>query len=180
MDRPAVAPRLETERLILRAHVAADLEACLAFWCDPGVYEYIAGKPSSREEIWRGILRHIGQWQVVGFGFWLIEDRASQAFVGEVGFLDCKRDLTPSMDETPEVGWALYPTWQNQGLALEAMRTVMLWGDQHLEQTTTACIISPKNKRSLGLAGKLGFKPVTDVVYRGETEVLHHRQKALA
>jgi RimJ/RimL family protein N-acetyltransferase len=179
MERLTAAPRLETERLVLRAHKAADLDACLAFWCDPGVYEYIAGKPSTREEIWRGILRHIGQWQVLGFGFWLVEDKATQAFVGEVGFLDCKRDLTPSMDETPEVGWAFFPAWQNRGLALEAMQAVMSWGDQYLEQATTACIISPENKRSLRLAGKLGFRPIADVVYRGETEVLHHRYSAL-
>jgi RimJ/RimL family protein N-acetyltransferase len=177
VERPAAAPRLETERLILRAHGANDLAACLTFWCEPDVYKYIAGKPSTREEIWRGILRHIGQWQVLGFGFWLVEDKASRSFIGEVGFLDCKRDLVPSMDDTPEAGWAFYPAWQKRGLALEAMQAVMSWGDSHLDAATTACIISPENERSLQLARKLGFEPICDTVYRGATEVLHRRHR---
>jgi RimJ/RimL family protein N-acetyltransferase len=177
VEHLTAAPRLETKRLVLRAHEAADLEACLAFWCDPDVYKFIAGKPSTKEDIWRGLLRHIGQWQVLGFGFWLVEDKATRVFVGEVGFLDCKRDLTPSMDDTPEAGWAFYRAWQGQGLALEAMQAVMMWGDQHLESSTTACIISPENKRSIHLAQKLGFKPVADVIYRETHEVMMHRQK---
>jgi RimJ/RimL family protein N-acetyltransferase len=125
-------PRLQTQRLALRGHQASDLDAAMALWNDPQVYKFIAGKPASREDCWKGILRHIGQWQVCGFGFWVIEDLASGKAIGEAGFLDCKRDLVPSMGDTPEVGWALLPEFHGKGLAHEALAAILAWGDANI------------------------------------------------
>jgi RimJ/RimL family protein N-acetyltransferase len=177
VDHRAAAPLLETERLRLRCHRAGDLENMLAMWCEPGVFRFIAGKPSTREDIWRGLLRHLGQWQVKGFGFWVLEHKATAAFVGEAGFLDCKRDVVPSMDETPEVGWALHPRFHGQGLATEAMTAILAWGDQNLDQPTTACIVSPENAPSIVLATKLGYKQIAATTYKNEATLMMQRQK---
>jgi len=42
-----VIPIVETARLILRAHGAADYDACVAMWADPLVVRHISGVPST-------------------------------------------------------------------------------------------------------------------------------------
>ena len=171
----AAAPTLETERLILRALRADDLEQSLALWCEPKVYEFIAEKPSTREDCWRGILRHIGQWQVLGFGFWMAVEKSSGTSIGEMGYLDCKRDVSPSMDTMPEAGWALRSAWHGKGFATEAMQAIQAWGDAELHSKTTACIIAPENLASIHVAKKLGFSEIARISYKNEPTLMLHR-----
>ena len=175
---PNAAPWLETERLILRGHKSSDLAPLLKMWCEPKVYEFISGKPSTVEDYWRSILRDVGQWQMVGYGFWVLEEKSSGAIIGEAGFLDCKRDITPSMDETPEMGWALFTAYHGRGFATEAMLEIAKWGDQNLAQDVTACITAPENAASNRVAQKLGFKEIAQTTYHGEPTLLFHRPRA--
>jgi RimJ/RimL family protein N-acetyltransferase len=171
------APWLETERLILRASRSSDLDPIWKMWCEPQVYKFIAGKPATKENSWRGILRDVGQWQMVGFGFWILEEKSSGNIIGEAGFLDCKRDIVPSMNETPEMGWVLFTAYHGKGFATEAMQKIASWGDKKLTQDMTACIIDPKNTASLRVAQKLGFKQVAQTTYQGEPTLLFHRAR---
>jgi len=84
-------PIVETERLILRGHRLDDFENCLALWADPVVTRYIGGRPFSAEEVWTRLLRYVGHWTLLGFGFWAIEDKAAGSFVGELGFAESIR-----------------------------------------------------------------------------------------
>ena len=174
---PNAAPTLETERLILRAVRASDLEPLIEMWCEPKVYEFIAGKPSTREDCWRNILRDIGQWQLLGYGFWILEEKATGNMVGEVGYLDCKRDIVPDMEETPELGWALFTAFHGKGFATEAAKEIVAWADRNLVQKVTACITAPENAASNNVAKKLGFRQIAETTYKGEPTLLFHRQK---
>src|SRR5262245_47305269 len=98
-------PVLETERLRLRGHRVEDLEACAAMWADPVVTRHIGGKPFSREETWSKMMRYAGHWALMGFGYWAVEDKASGTFLGEAGFAEFRRELSPSIEGLPEVGW---------------------------------------------------------------------------
>jgi len=75
-------------------------------WGDPEVTRYIGGRPFTAEEVWSRLLRYIGHWQWIGFGTWVAEERATGAFVGEIGFCDYRREIDPPLD-LPEAGWAL-------------------------------------------------------------------------
>ena len=46
---------------------------------------------------------------LLGFGYWLVEERATGAFVGEVGLADFRRELEPGFGDAPEAGWVLIP-----------------------------------------------------------------------
>ncbi len=81
-----MAAVIETARLALRRHRRDDLEACAAMWGDPIVTRHIGGKPFSVEEVWARLLRYAGHWSLMGFGYWVIEEKSSGRFVGEVGF----------------------------------------------------------------------------------------------
>jgi len=69
------APRIETERLVLRGPEALDFEAIAAFYADAG-RSWGFGGPQNRTEAWRWFARLIGHWGLRGFGFWMVDTRA--------------------------------------------------------------------------------------------------------
>jgi RimJ/RimL family protein N-acetyltransferase len=164
-------PVLETERLRLRGHRVDDLDACSALWADPVVVRHTTGKPQTPEEVWWRMLRYIGHWALMGYGFWALEEKASGRFIGDVGFADFKREMNPSLGETPESGWIVAPEFHGKGYATEAMRAVIAWGDEHFGAVRTACLIQPGNAASLRVAEKCGYHQYARSTYR-ENEVL--------
>src|SRR4051812_25000520 len=100
---------LETDRLRLRGHEPGDLADCFAMWGNPEVTRFIGGKPSTRQQTWQRTLTYLGHWRAVGFGYWAVEEKASGRFVGELGFADFKREMEPSIEGVPELGWAVTP-----------------------------------------------------------------------
>ncbi len=165
---------IETERLRLRGHTVADLDASAAMWGDADVARFIGGKPSTREESWGRVLRYIGHWAALGHGFWLIEEKASGAYVGEGGFGSFKREIDVPFD-APEQGWALAQSAQGKGYAAEAMKAAITWGEAHFGRTDFVCMIAPENQPSLNLAEKLGYSRYDQVAYKGEQVVLLRR-----
>src|SRR5208337_2226490 len=103
---PANVPVLETERLRLRGHCIDDFSDSAAMWADPAVTRYIGDKPLTEEESWTKFLRYVGHWSLLGFGYWVVEEKATGHFAGEIGFADYKRDLQPSLKGVPEIGWS--------------------------------------------------------------------------
>jgi RimJ/RimL family protein N-acetyltransferase len=169
-----LTPVLETERLRLRGHRASDLDASAAMWADPDVVRFISGKPSTREESWARMLRYPGMWAMVGYGFWLIEEKATGAFLGEGGFGAFNREIDPPFD-APEQGWALAPGHHGKGYAFEAMSAAIAWGEQHFARRDFVCMIAPENTPSLRLADKLGYREYGRAQYKGEDSILLRR-----
>ena len=151
-------PVLETERLRLRGHTLADFPHSAAMWADPQVVRFISGTPSSETESWSRFLRYAGHWQMMGFGYWLVEDRQTGAFLGEVGFADYKRDLKPALGALPEIGWVLAPAAWGRGIATEAVTAALHWGDAHLHSPCTVCIFDPLHAASVKVAVKTGYQ----------------------
>lgn len=170
-------PRLETERLHLRGHRLADFGDCAAMWADPGVTRYIGGEPCTTEEVWSRMLRYVGHWSLMGFGYWALEDKASGRFVGEVGFADFRRDMTHSLEGVPEIGWVLAPWAHGRGLATEAARAAVAWGDAHFGPGPTACLIDPSNVASIRVAEKCGYRQIGQATYKGEPTLLFRRSR---
>jgi RimJ/RimL family protein N-acetyltransferase len=170
-----VAPTLETERLRLRPHRVEDLADCAAMWGDAAVTRYIGGKPFTREEVWARLLRYVGHWALLGYGFWAIEEKATGAFVGEVGFADFKREIEPAIGDRPEAGWVLDSRMHSKGYATEALRTALAWADGRFESGRTVCIIHPENAASLRVADKCGYREFCRTTYKGQPAVLFGR-----
>lgn len=171
---PAI-PVLETSRLRLRAHTLDDFEPSFAMWSDPRVTLHIGGRPSTREEAWSRVLRYAGHWALLGFGYWVVAERETNAFVGEVGFADFKRELTPSLEGKPEMGWALSPSVHGKGYATEAVGAALAWADQHFGRAPLACLIDPGNAASLRVAAACGFKERVRTTYKGTPTILFER-----
>ncbi len=169
------APLLETPRLLLRGHTVDDLADCAGMWADPAVARFIGGKAMSREEVWSKILRYAGHWALCGFGYWIVRERATGRFVGEVGLADFRRELSPSFGGAPEAGWALASSAHGKGLATEAVRAALGWFEAERGRARTVCLIDPDNAASIRVAVKCGYREWTRTTYKGETVILFER-----
>jgi RimJ/RimL family protein N-acetyltransferase len=163
-------PVLETPRLLLRPHRVEDFEALATLWADPAVTRFI-GKPSSREESWARLLRYGGLWPLLGFGYWAVEDRATGAYLGDVGFADFHRAMDPAPPALPEMGWVLAPAAHGRGVATEAASAALAWLGR-----PCFCIIDPAHAGSLRVAAKLGFVAAGLCRYRNADTTLLTRR----
>jgi RimJ/RimL family protein N-acetyltransferase len=168
-------PVLETPRLILRPHRLEDLPSCVAMWADSEITRYTIGTPSTEQRTWMRMLAYLGHWAVLGFGYWAIEERSTRRYIGELGFADFKRDLKPSIDGIPELGWALALHAHGKGYATEGLSAAVAWGDSHFKSKKTVCIIAPDNVASLRVAEKCGYKEIARTEKNGAPEILFER-----
>lgn len=170
-------PILETDRLRLRPHRREDFADSAAMWGDPTVTTFIGGKPSTREESWSRLLRYGGLWPLLGFGYWVIEEKRSGRFAGEAGFADFKRALEPSFGDAPEAGWALAAWAHRKGFATEAVQAAVKWADTSLPVPRTVCMIDPENLASLAVARKCGYLEFARATFRDKPTILFERAR---
>ena len=170
---PAI-PTLETARLTLRGYRLDDFPSCAAMWADPEVTRFIGGRPLSAEEAWARLLRYAGHWWFLGFGYWVLEEKATGAFVGELGFAQWRRDISPPI-ELPEAGWVLTAASHGKGLATEALSIALEWANGHFPDPRTACLIHPDNLASIRVARKCGYNESMRLYYRGQPAILFER-----
>ena len=168
-------PVIKTERLVLRGHRPDDFADSLALWTDPEVTRFISGKPSSQEEVWARLLRYAGHWAMLGFGYWAVTEKATGHFLGEVGFANFRREIEPSLDRMPEIGWVIAPRAHGNGYATEAVRAAITWGETHFGPVRTACIIAPENAPSIRVAEKCGYREFCRTTYKDNPTIMFVR-----
>jgi RimJ/RimL family protein N-acetyltransferase len=145
--------RLETERLILRMYRLDDFEDHFRLCADPSVMKFLTGgKPMSRLEAWRHMAYLVGHWELLGYGYFAVEEKASSRFVGRIGLTNAEG--LPGI----ELGWIIAPEFQGQGFATEGARVLLdhAFSEMVLDHVISA--IHPGNKPSIRVAERLGEK----------------------
>jgi RimJ/RimL family protein N-acetyltransferase len=144
---------LETERLRLRQLRESDLDAHTAMMSDVEVVRFLGdGKPLDRAGSWRLIAGILGHWQLRGFGFWAMEEKATGALVGRGGL------WFPEGWPMLEVGWTLARPHWGKGFATELGRAALKVA--FAEGAAEVCsLIMPANARSIRVAERLGETP---------------------
>ena len=168
-------PEVTTERLLLRGCRADDFDDFAALWGDPKVTQFIGGQPSDAGDSWRRLLGVAGHWALFGFGFWLVEERGSGRFAGQVGLARLNRGLGQGFDDVPEIGWVLAPWCHGKGYATEAAQAALAWGERELAMTRAVCMIDPVHRGSLRVAGKTGFTRFAETTYKESPVILLER-----
>ena len=130
----------------------------------------------SREDAWRRLMMAVGQWPLLGYGFWAVTVKPSGKLVGQCGFADFERSMEPDISGEPEMGWIFDPSVHGQGIAFEACAAALDWADSKLEADSYPAIISVDNEPSLRLAHRLGFERLPNGVYRDEQVALFRRR----
>jgi RimJ/RimL family protein N-acetyltransferase len=172
---PREAPRIETERLILREFRVGDLDAYAATLADEQVMRHIGGKPMIREDSWRRLMSGVGMWALLGMGPWAVERKSDGAMVGHCGFFQFHREMEPTIVGEPEMGWIFDRSVHGRGIAYEACAAARDWAEQALGAESYPAIIDLDNVASIKLAERLGFVRQPDATYRGAAIAFYRR-----
>jgi RimJ/RimL family protein N-acetyltransferase len=146
------APTLETPRLTLRGWRPEDLAPYAAMMADAETARFITrkGEPYSESRTWGEIALLIGHWQLLGYGLFVVEERATGAFLGRVG------PLRPPGYPGFEIAWGLAPAARGKGFAVEAARATIDWSFAHFPLDRIISLIRPENAASRRVATRLG------------------------
>lgn len=156
-----MTPVLQTERLILRGFEERDLEAYAAMQADAEVMRLISPSgPRDRAVTWRDMAQAIGHWALRGHGLWVLEERATGAFLGRVGI------IRPEGWPEIELTYALAREAWGRGFATEAGRAALGWAFGALGVGRVASFIAAGNVASQAVARRLG------AACEGEAELL--------
>jgi RimJ/RimL family protein N-acetyltransferase len=144
----ASAPVLMTARLQLRMPRYEDFAHRQAFYAsDRSVWE---GGPFTPREAWRVFASEVGQWPLMGFGPFSIDDRETGDYLGEVGIYQ------PEGYPEPELGWFVTEAAEGRGIAAEGAKAVMAWAHKTFGWDHIDNYIDPGNTRSIALGLRLG------------------------
>lgn len=163
--RPPPLVRIQTDRLILRPLELGDLNEVLALHEQPAVVEFMGYL--SRERAVERLTHCERQWRERGHDLLAVIERASGRFLGRTGLRHW-----PQFEET-EVGWVLRREQWGRGYATEAARACLEWGFARLPVPYITAMIRPDNTRSLGVAWRLGMRPIRQDVLVGVPVIVH-------
>jgi len=169
------APVIETARLRLRGLRASDIEAQAAMNGDERVMRYAGGEALNREESWRRMLSGPAMWLLRGYGAWAVERKTDGEFLGQIFFANFKRDMTPSIEGQPEMGWMFALNAHGQGYASEAVAAALEWADQMLAGQEIIALIDDENLASIRVAEKAGFTLRGEGFYKDDTVLMYSR-----
>ncbi len=169
------APRIETERLVLRPWGKDDFRPYHAILQQPEVYRHFGPEPMGEEECWRRLAAAVGMWGLLGFGGWAVDRKSDNKLVGMLSLFNAWRGLEPEFGEEPEMGWIFAAETHGQGLASEGCRAALDWAHSNLSPTPIWAIIAPANEPSIRLAEKLGFERLHESSYHGDPTLVLRR-----
>ena len=169
---------LQTDRLLLLPPTLDDFEALHSMWSDRRVVAQVIDSPLTEEEVWARLHRIVGHWALLGFGHWIVREKHSGQFVGELGFFRFKRALTAEFDNAHEIGWMFVKDSQGRGYATEAATAALKWLEADSPCKETVCLIAPDNLASLAVAKKLAYEIEDEVTYRGKSMLVLRRKAA--
>ena len=161
ISRLTDVPReLESERLRFRMFRAEDFATYERWAQNIEIMRYLGGNTLDRNQAWRHMAYLLGQWELVGIGYYAVEDKQTGVLVGRTGFTD-----SPGWPGF-ELGWTSAPEYQGRGYATEAATRLMRLAFDELRKPHVMSLIHPDNTPSRRVAEKLGE------TVEGETSVL--------
>lgn len=156
-------PKIETKRLILRAHVIEDIEAIWRFKRSDRS-RYAGGSESNFKmaEAWKTLTSTVGQWTMRGYGMWALESKETQKVIGVAGIVH------PIDWPEPELGYSLYSAdHEGKGYITEASRKILPYIAEHFGLDKVCSCIDAENTASIHVAEQLGARYEKLIALRG-------------
>lgn len=152
---------IETKRLKLRQWNESDFRNFARYYADKDDARFVGGQMDT-DQAWRHMALQIGHWKLKGFGYWAVDRRDTNEFVGCAGLWQ-----SPGWPEL-ELGYWLLKEHQGKGYALEACLRCIDYAREVLKASSLVSYIDPDNEPSIRLAKRLGAG------YEGTVELATH------
>lgn len=149
-------PVLTTERLILRQIVPDDLDRHMTLFNTPAVMRWLGGvQPRAVIAAKHDASR--ASFAAEGFGFMIMQERATGEMVGHCGMKRLDNPFAPNRGDH-EIGWLVREDRWRLGYAHEAMRAVIDWAFAVHEVPHLVAITCDANAASWCLMERLGME----------------------
>lgn len=150
---------IETERLILRQWEESDYLPFIGMGFDPEVMKYFP-KCLTQEESINFIKAVTSIIDENKWGFWAVELKESQEFIGFIGLLNqpIQFDFSPCI----EIGWRLAKDFWGQGYATEGAKAALEYAFNTLNLDKVVSFTPSVNKPSESVMKKLGMQKVKE------------------
>jgi RimJ/RimL family protein N-acetyltransferase len=162
---PALIPRVNTARLLLREPHLRDFDSFAADAEDPVSRAFIGGA-IDRRGAWLRFHAMAGHWHLQGMGWWIVEER-DLGPIGAVGVF--RRESGPEV----EMGWAIHRPHWNKGYASEAARAALEWAVAIAGARRIIAHIGKTNAVSQRVATKIGMQRDGESDFYGEVDWLY-------
>ena len=140
---------LQTDRLQFRQWLPSDYEAIQTFFSDEALARFVGGVKNP-ESAWRLLATYVGHYELMGFSYPAIVEKATNQLIGTVGLWKS----VPWPEH--ELGYWLLPQAQGKGYGLEAGNAVRDFAQQTGQFPSLVSYIHPDNTPSIKLAKRLG------------------------
>jgi len=168
-------PILETPRLCLRPINEKDVDNIYELGKNPNVMRYIRnGKTLTRAEAEGDLQRRLRENARLAdkkIGYWAIEWRPEQAFVGWLAI--------KNLDQTEEIeiGYRILEKYWGQGVTTEASRRALQYVFEELQLDRIVAVALPENTGSWRVMEKLGMRYEKDGSFYGNNCVYYSLER---
>lgn len=162
---------IETERLLLRPLVIADVDEIHAIYSRDEVMKYV-GQVRTREEVEKYIAKMLKSWEENQLGMWAIAWKNEAKILGDGGL--CFLDNTSEV----EVGYVLDKPYWNLGVATEVAKASLRYGFEVLNLERIVAVANPKNFPSRRVMEKVGMTYEKDAFYYNSDVVYYSISKS--
>jgi ribosomal-protein-alanine N-acetyltransferase len=162
--------RLETDRLILRRHVEADVPDMFRHWTnDPEVTKYLTWQPHGDIAVTREYMQaRLDNYAKEDFYSWALELKATGQVIGNISVVYQQEDI-----QSVIIGYAMGRAWWNRGYMTEALRAVIKFFFEEVGVNRVEARHDPRNVGSGRVMQKAGM------LYEGTLRQAHTNNQGL-
>lgn len=148
---------IETERLLIRELLQRDDEGMFEMDSDPEVHHYVEPETAKTIEDSKSTIEFIrNQYIENGIGRWAVIEKATNGFVGWLGFKLMKTVLNHHTDFM-DFGYRFIKKNWGKGYATEGSKAVLEYGFKQLNYKSVYAMTSVDNLASRKVLEKVGF-----------------------
>ncbi|WP_433235817.1 GNAT family N-acetyltransferase [Streptosporangium sp. CA-135522] len=173
--RTLSAAEVPSERLLLRKTRDADREGFIELLTDPEVQAYIGG-PRPRSDVEQHFDAAMTANATSRPGNYVIADNTTNRLVGTLMLARRPADRPGHVTEDGEeleLGYVLRRSAWGAGFAFEAATAALRAAADELPDQPVLVVTQSANKRSLKLAARLGFRPISTFEEFGAEQTLY-------
>lgn len=157
-----------TERLNLRKMTTEDVQNLMQIFSDPEAMKYYPST-MNEEEAMGWITRTLGNYEKLGVGFWIVEDKSTGLFLGQCGIIPQEFDGA----EVMEIAYLFVRQEWGNGYATESAKACKEYGFERLSLEKMYSFIDANNSPSARVAERNGMSVETTITKWGKDVLVY-------